>query len=96
MLYSFTFVILIYSDVFIYVNSVDPDQIAYVLLWATRDQLVSVKDKITLNTKSANQKQLMAGWMTCDFTAFSTVFQSYQDYGRMIMKGCLQWNPVYG
>ena len=35
----------------------------------------------------------MGGWMTCDFTDFSTEFQSYQDDGRMIMKGCLQWNP---
>ena len=35
------------------------------------------------------------GWMTCDFTSFSTVFQLYQDDGRMIMKGCVQWNPVY-
>ena len=34
------------------------------------------------------------GWMTCDFTSFSTVFQSYQDNGRMIMKDCVQWNPV--
>ena len=24
--------------------------------------------------------------MTCDFTSFSTVFQSYQDVGRMIIK----------
>ena len=36
------------------------------------------------------------GWMTCDFTSFSTVFQSYQDDGQMIMKGCVQWNPFYG
>ena len=36
------------------------------------------------------------GWMTCDFMSFSTVFQSYQDDGRMIMKGCVQWNPVNG
>ena len=35
-------------------------------------------------------------WMTCDFMSFSTVFQSYQDDGQMIMKGCVQWNPVYG
>ena len=27
--------------------------------------------------------------MTCDFTPFSTVFQSYQDDGLMIMKGCV-------
>ena len=26
--------------------------------------------------------------MTCDFTPFSTVFQSYQDDGKLIMKGC--------
>ena len=32
----------------------------------------------------------MDGWMACDFTSFSTVFQSYQDDGRLIMKGCVQ------
>ena len=32
----------------------------------------------------------MDGWMTCDFMSFSTVFQSYQDDGRLIMKGCVQ------
>ena len=37
----------------------------------------------------------MDGWMTYDFTSFSIVFQSYQDDGRMIMKRCVQWNPVY-
>ena len=31
--------------------------------------------------------------MTCDFTSFSTVFQSYQDDGRMIMNRWMQWNP---
>ena len=31
--------------------------------------------------------------MTCDFTSFSTVFQSYQDDGQLIIKGCVQWNP---
>ena len=28
--------------------------------------------------------------MTCDFTSFSTVFQSYEDDKRLIMKGCGQ------
>ena len=37
----------------------------------------------------------MDGWMTCHFTSFSTVFQSYQDDRWVIMKGCVQWNPVY-
>ena len=32
---------------------------------------------------------LMDGLMTSDFTSFSTVFQSYQDSERMIMKGCV-------
>ena len=38
----------------------------------------------------------MDGWMICDFTSFSTVFKSYQNDGRLIMKGCVQWNYVYG
>ena len=38
----------------------------------------------------------MDGWMTCDFTSFLTAFQSYQDDVWMIMKGCVQWNSVYG
>ena len=32
--------------------------------------------------------------MTCDFTSFSKVFQSYQDDGMLIMKGCVQWSSV--
>ena len=36
------------------------------------------------------------GLMTCNFTSFSTVFQSCQDKGRVIIKGCVQWDPVYG
>ena len=27
-------------------------------------------------------------WMTCGLTSFSTVFQSYPDDRRVIMKGC--------
>ena len=38
----------------------------------------------------------MDGWMTSNFTSFSAVFQSYEDDGRLIMKGCVQWNSVYG
>ena len=46
-----------------------------------------------LNPLSCMQKD---GLMTCAFTFFSTVFQSYQDDGKLIMKGCVQWNSVYG
>ena len=44
---------------------------------------------------NSSSNSRMDGWMTCDFTSFSTVFQSYQDNGRMIMKDCVQWDPVY-
>ena len=35
-------------------------------------------------------------WMTCNFTSFLKVFQSYQDDGRMKIKSCMQWDPAYG
>ena len=38
-------------------------------------------------------KQLFHG-LTCEFTSFSTVFQSYQDDERLIIKDCVQWNPL--
>ena len=37
----------------------------------------------------------MDGWMTCEFTSFSTGFQSYQGDERLIMKVCVQWSSVY-
>ena len=33
------------------------------------------------------------GWMTCDFTSFSTVFKSYWDDGWVMVEDCVQWNP---
>ena len=58
------------------------------------NEIKNRKDK----SQIAKQKYIFGntedGWMTCDFTSFSTVFQSYQDDGRMIMKYCVQWNPV--
>ena len=32
---------------------------------------------------------------TCHFTSFLTAFQSYPDDGRVVMKGCVQWDPDY-
>ena len=49
-------------------------------------------------TKISESSKIVWGsdlWMTCNFTSFSTLFQSYQDNGLMIMKGCVQWNPIY-
>ena len=58
--------------------------------------LVTLLELYFIGTQIKLQKSWMDGWMTCDFTSFSTVFQSYQDDGQMIMKGCVQWDPVYG
>ena len=33
------------------------------------------------------------GWMICNFPSFSTVFQSYRDDWRMIMKGLCNGTP---
>ena len=35
-------------------------------------------------------------WMTCHFLSFSTVCQSYQDNGQVIMKVFVQRNCIYG
>ena len=34
----------------------------------------------------------MDGWMD---DLLSTVFQSYQEDGWVIIEGCVQWNPIY-
>ena len=35
---------------------------------------------------STDHNYMEDGWMTSDFTSFSTVFQSYQDIGQKIMQ----------
>ena len=32
----------------------------------------------------------MDGWLTCAFVSVSTVSQSYQDDGQVVMKNCVQ------
>ena len=44
--------------------------------------------------RKATMRIQMGGWMECDFMSLSTVFQSYQDDGWMIMEGYMQWSPV--
>ena len=40
--------------------------------------------------------ELLDGWADdAIFTSFSTVVQSYQNDGRLIMKGCVQWSSIY-
>ena len=41
---------------------------------------------------SAPRERQLDGRFNVLFNSFSV----YQDDGRMIMKGCVQWNPVYG
>ena len=38
----------------------------------------------------------MAGWMNCDLKSFSTIFLSYRDDGRVIMKGSMYANKDKG
>ena len=65
-------------------NSLDADQ---------RSHLAS--SELGLHSLHNTSKRVsgMDGLVSCDFTSFSTVFQSYQDDWRMIMKGSMQWNP---
>ena len=68
-----------------------------ILFWLQIVIDVTLRGFVTfcLSSDSSYHNQDMDGWMTCDFMSFSTVFQSYQDNGQMIMKGSVQWNPVY-
>ena len=52
-------------------------------------QVLCTRSHVNIRSKEESRN----GWMICDFTSFSTVFQSYQDDRRMIMKGCVQWKP---
>ena len=79
-----------------------PDEIATTLFKRNYSALQKGANTFFKSIPNMKSKQnryelpLLDGWMTCDFTSFSSVFQSYQDDGQMIMKGCVQWNPVYG
>ena len=37
---------------------------------------------------------MIDAWMTCDFTSFSIIFQSYYDDSRPITKSCVQWSSM--
>ena len=54
------------------------------------DKVISIGPPPTPSGPSRVIDGWMDGWMTCDFTSFTTVFQSYQDDGRLIMKDCVQ------
>ena len=43
----------------------------------------------------SSQLRYTDGWVTCDFMSFQTVFQLYRDNGQILMKGFVQWNPIY-
>ena len=79
------------SPLFVYVLAIFWQHISGINLSSlTRCMMDDLADFMSFSTV------WMDGWMTCDFTSFSTVFQSYQDDERLIMKGCVQWSSVYG
>ena len=45
---------------------------------------------ITFLVYLINDKPFIDGWITFNFTSFSTVFLAYQDNGWVIMKGCVR------
>ena len=55
---------------------------------------VLVESSHLSNALAFRHKEQMGRWMSCEFTSFSTVFQSYQDNAWVIMKDCAQWNSV--
>ena len=48
-----------------------------------------------MSVKQLDRMNIYGGWMTCNFTSFLTVFQSYQDNGRVIINDRMQWNLVH-
>ena len=73
-------------------------------LWTTLKLYTIVMDYLILKYKiSAGVRSLVTfnqkyyGWMQAlQFYILLTVFQFDQDDGRVLMKGCTQWNLVYG
>ena len=49
----------------------------------------------TLNGKNFLPYRWMSGWL-CEFTSVLTVYQVISGWCWMIMKGCVQWNSVFG
>ena len=51
---------------------------------------------LDINTPAAQSKYGWIDWIDWQYYANLTVFQSYRDDCWVIIKGCVQWNPVYG
>ena len=80
---------------FYYIKSSELSKASLIIIVAS--EIVKLKEKYVLVlTLTFTYPLKIGGWMTCDFTSFSTVFQSYLADERFIMKGCVQLNPVYG
>ena len=47
-----------------------------------------------MNYTAVKELKCMDGWTICDFTSFQQYFNYIRTEGRMIMKVCVQWNPV--
>ena len=54
-----------------------------------------VRARRTLTSDWRTGSWMDVWWMTCNFTPYSPVYQSYQDDGKVIMKCYVQWSLVY-
>ena len=57
--------------------------------------IISCIERAVLKSQCLLYNMLIDRYMIWDFTSFSTVFQLFGYDGRVIMEGCVQWNPVY-
>ena len=59
----------------------------------------TVKSQGKTREKSGNfevdDKWQPCGWLILSFMYLSTEFQLYQEDGGVVLKSCMQWNPVY-
>lgn len=70
------------------------------LIWYKKQDKISKRKKKKSGEKccktNSRYSRKRDRWWTSDFTSVVTVFHLDQDDGMMIMKGFVQWNPVYG
>ena len=68
----------------------------YILLVYVYDG-VKEEGSLNVNRSAPHYRSLeIDGWMTCHLMSFSTVFQSYQDNGWVIIKYFVQRKIIYG
>ena len=69
-----------------------PEKVAFTIICARIGVIIhiSLSHILQLRLRGMEVTWCIDGWRICDFMSLSTVFQSYQDYRQMIMKGCVK------